>query len=125
MGNDPTWAVETNMSEAEIWEGRALAQLDRARVAEKKVKELGDRVYDLERYTALAAGSSMEEAARAFCEKQWPGDEVTNMTLQRSDATESKDPKRPGWRARCRVDGTSMKIDGHQLPGGFVGHGWL
>lgn len=122
---DPQWSKDERLSKAEIWERRAKKQLTRAQDAEDEVKALEKRVYDLEGSVALAAGSSMEEAARAFCEVQWPGEEVTDMTFQQSDVTKAKDPRRLGWRARCYVNGTGIKVDGCQLPGGFIVTGWI
>lgn len=114
---DPVWAVEETLSEAKVWEMRAREQMARARYAEAQVKELADKVNKLERGVALACGETPETAAAAFAATQWPGDLVTDV------GHASFGPN--GFRVRCHVDGTSMKIDGKEIPGGFIVTSWI
>lgn len=118
------WATEMELDNAEMWKRRANVQLDRARKAEEKATELTKKLYRVEGVVPLAAAVTPEEAAAVFCEHQWPGEEVDNVRLER-EGVPPKNPDRPLWRVRCHVGGTSMKIDGYELPGGAVVTGWI
>jgi hypothetical protein len=118
MPNDPEWARESQFSNAEMWERRAKRELDRACEAEVKLEAAEKRIRELERNVILAVGVHPETAARAFAEHQWKGEEVTDLTIQ-------WDPDMSGFKVRCYVGGTSMKINGHGFPGGFAVTGWV
>jgi hypothetical protein len=126
---DPLWAIEAGLTEAQVWERRAVKQLTRSQEAEEKIVALEERVSHLEQRVAEAGGVTREAAVIAFCAMQWPGEEVTDIK-SRVEAVVSEDTEmgRPvfKWAMRCYVDGTSMKIGGRRLPGDvFVVTWWL
>lgn len=114
---DPIWVKEESLSDAEKWEARAREQLLRAQEAEKALKAAREEIYGLKRRVPQAGGTTPEDAARNFAAEQWPGEEVTHVSAQ-------LDEEGPGFRVRCRVDGTSMKIDGYRLNGACLVTSW-
>lgn len=53
--------------------------------------------------------------------KEWPNEPVTDVDPMDDVAGYVTGAQ---WGARCRVDGTSMKLWGRVLPGGFGVTGW-
>jgi hypothetical protein len=121
MPNDPDWAKDSQVSKAEMWERRARRELSRARKAEDALEKAEKRIYDMEGDVTLAVGETAELAALAFAKHKWPGQPVTEMSLQ----LDGDEDGRKEFRVRCYVDGTGMKIDGHSVPGGFVVTAWV
>ena len=112
------WAKEAVMSAAEIWEQRAQEQLSRAREFEAKTYRLEKQIYKLEDDVVLAVGTEEEKTAHAFCAVQWPDDTVTEMSVEENTEGDGT------WWVRFLLDGTSMKLGGKQLPGGFAVTWW-
>jgi hypothetical protein len=113
----PDWATEEQMTPAQLWEKRARIELKRAQDLEQRALAAEARANILDRQMVKAVGVDILDAVGAFCADQWPGDPVSEVEAMSGDEP-------PVWGVRCYVDGTSMKIWGVQLPGGFGVTGW-
>ena len=119
MTSEPDWLRDERMDPAQLWEQRARDAASRILELESLLASVRQEKRKAEDRASLAVGASAWDAVLALSGVQWPGEAVEPRGSVNADEGDDG-----AWWMRFRVDGTSMKAFGIQVPGGYVVTGW-